>query len=978
MPVAQYPEAMPHQTEPTVNVELGNLLQGMMGTCLVRSEHTGLIVEQHGAQIDNLITAVGRSPVVVEAEFMPSTGEADAMGRLGKHIVDQPRPVEAAIALRYPVELKTAEDLESALREAKFSYCVLYDERDDDDNQLRFPESGWLEGGLDDLADLIRLVSVPEKAVNDAADSLQAGIRQAAVVLDGMAETQPHVVRSVADMLGMRNVPQTRRMACAIIANALIFHERIAGMHEGINPLLQVCGPDVANPQIKTLTAWDAILKINYFPIFAIARDLLRQFPSGAAKQILDQLRDTAQEVDAAGVDNARDLTGRIFQRLISDRKYLATFYTRPASAALLARLAVAKLKGIDWSDPEAVARLRVGDFACGTGALLSAVYEQIGARHERAGGDPAELHAVMVEDTLYGCDVMPSAVHITSATLSGAYPNIGYSQSRIYALRYGRQQDGSVKVGSLVLLQSSREPSMLNTSDPDLRAGSTGELTAEQVTVEIQDGGFDLVIMNPPFTSNTKHFDAEDGVLNAAFAAFDTSEADQADMAKELKKLARGTAYHGHAGQGSAFASVADRKLKPGGVIALVLPFTAINGSSWKKFRDLIANEYEDLSIVSIAANGDDMSFSSDTGMAECLVIGRKRAPGQFPPKRSEFVSLRRRPDGVSEAHVVASGVIGASAIRKIEDGPFGGTRLSAGDQLVGEVLSAPIDNTDSGWGAARIKDYTLAQVGASLAKGELWLPAQQSAIEFAIAELSDVGERGVDSQLLISAAHKGPFDKVAPSTTATYPALWNHNAERESRMLCVADSSMVVKQGMEDRAAELWQTAGRAHVNRDFTFGSQALAVAFTEHESLGGRVWPNVTFEDSRFEYAMTIWGNSTLGLLMYWWYSSRQQSSKATLTIKMFGSLPILDLRELDDDQHRTAEDIFNDFRDRELQPAYLADADPNRALLDRRLICDMLDFDESVYEGVRRLAAKWCAEPSVHGGKARPPGSVLVI
>lgn len=26
------------------------------------------------------------------------------------------------------------------------------------------------------------------------------------------------------------------------------------------------------------------------------------------------------------------------------------------------------------------------------------------------------------------------------------------------------------------------------------------------------------------------------------------------------------------------------------------------------------------------------------------------------------------------------------------------------------------------------------------------------------------------------------------------------------------------------------------------------------------------------------------------------------------------------------------------------------------------------FDESTYVGVRRLAATWCAEPSVHGGR----------
>ena len=53
-------------------------------------------------------------------------------------------------------------------------------------------------------------------------------------------------------------------------------------------------------------------------------------------------------------------------------------------------------------------------------------------------------------------------------------------------------------------------------------------------------------------------------------------------------------------------------------------------------------------------------------------------------------------------------------------------------------------------------------------------------------------------------------------------------------------------------------------------------------------------------------------------------------------------------------------------------------DPNCALLDRRVVCDLLGFDEATYEGVRRLAAKWCAEPSVHGGKARPKGSALVM
>ena len=82
---------------------------------------------------------------------------------------------------------------------------------------------------------------------------------------------------------------------------------------------------------------------------------------------------------------------------------------------------------------------------------------------------------------------------------------------------------------------------------------------------------------------------------------------------------------------------------------------------------------------------------------------------------------------------------------------------------------------------------------------------------------------------------------------------------------MVCVPDSQLQVRQGLEDKAASVWATASRTHLNRDFTFGSQALAVSFTVRESMGGRVWPNVIFEDTRLDHAFTVWGNSTLGLL-----------------------------------------------------------------------------------------------------------------
>ena len=91
------------------------------------------------------------------------------------------------------------------------------------------------------------------------------------------------------------------------------------------------------------------------------------------------------------------------------------------------------------------------------------------------------------------------------------------------------------------------------------------------------------------------------------------------------MGELKDGTCYHGNAGIASAFAGLADKKLKAGGVLALVLPLSAAAGLSWQGFRQMLAQGYTDLTVLSIAANGKDMSFSSDTGMAECLVIVRK-----------------------------------------------------------------------------------------------------------------------------------------------------------------------------------------------------------------------------------------------------------------------------------------------------------------------------------------------------------------
>src|SRR5713226_8209245 len=135
---------------------------------------------------------------------------------------------------------------------------------------------------------------------------------------------------------------------------------------------------------------------------------------------------------------------------------------------------------------------------------------------------------------------------------------------------------------------------------------------------------------MNPPFTRATGHEGKKIGVPNPMFAAFRSSEEEQRLMAKATQRLTRGTSAHGNAGEASIFLVLADRKLKSGGVLALVMPLSLVAGDAWEASRELLAEHYGEMVIVSIAgADNAELSFSADTGMGECLIVGRKLPAG-------------------------------------------------------------------------------------------------------------------------------------------------------------------------------------------------------------------------------------------------------------------------------------------------------------------------------------------------------------
>ena len=213
----------------------------------------------------------------------------------------------------------------------------------------------------------------------------------------------------------------------------------------------------VASAKSAILAEWRKILTVNYWPIFDIARRILELVPTAESTLLIEDLAATAAKLLQNRLMRSHDLTGSVFQRLIADRKFLAAYYTTPASAALLVGLAITPDKPPadgSWSNPDDLKRLRIADFACGTGTLLSTAYQQVSQLHEIAGGDAEALHPQMMASALVGCDVLPAAAHLTASMLSGAHPTVKYAQSSIMTVAYGKQPDGPIALGSLDLRQ--------------------------------------------------------------------------------------------------------------------------------------------------------------------------------------------------------------------------------------------------------------------------------------------------------------------------------------------------------------------------------------------------------------------------------------------------------------------------------------------------------------------------------------------
>lgn len=978
-------------TEHTINDALALVLrqgrQAWRDAGIVRSENTGMLLGA-GGRPDILVLEPYVSPVVIETEVFPATTvEPEARSRLGISVAQTGRSIFSSIAVRMPKRLRALDgsDLAKELTlAADFEMALFTGESPAE--ALRWPRNQWIKGSIRDLSLLTQAASVPPEVIDRAADELTNGIRATAGLYAEVLSSHPGSMAKIADELRQESGEQTWRMAAAILANAFVFHESLAGGPGDLRDVrsLEELRSDGDLTKAGLLTEWAKVLKVNYWSIFDIARRILEHTPGSVSKALVVSLATTAARLLEHRLMRSHDLTGAVFQRLIADRKFLAAYYTTPPSAALLAGLAIREEKSpaeTPWSDTEALRDLRVADFACGTGTLLSAAYQRISQLHELAGGDARVLHRHMMGGSLVGCDVLPAAAHLTAASLSSVHPTETYTESSIITLAFGRQPGGGVSLGSWDLLDAQKPFEILGITAK--AAQGTGEKTIEPWS-SLPHGGFDLVIMNPPFTRPTGHEAGKIGVRNPMFAAFATDDATQKIMGKVGAKLSAGTNYHGNAGEGSIFLALADKKLKVGGTLAMVLPLSLMLGEAWEASRQLLVDRYEDLILVTNAGiGGRDMSFSSDTDMGECLVVGRRGGS----TKRATFVTLNERPDTTMTGANIANQIrhlVSVGQKRQLEDGPVGGVPLVLGNELVGHVLDAPIEE---GWKLARVRDFAVAQAAYSLCRGTVHFPgtSKHSVLELpmtTVGILGSVGPYHADINGRTSTGGiRGPFDKreIGVADVPTYPLLWEHDADRERTISFEADTEGVVRLGADSHEQEIidvkleriWNSASHCHFNRDFRFNSQSTSMQFTRRLTMGGRAWTSIKLASVKQEMALVLWSNTTLGMLCYWWHANKQQAGRGSIGKTALESLSALDVAAFSADQLETCERLFDEFAYIRMRPLNELHIDVARHTLDHAFLHQVLGFPAPVFSAdgpLHLLRQKLSHEPSVAGQK----------
>ena len=943
-----------HNYESTINDALARLLRERMG--LNAASET-----LQGGRRPDVVVRLQNRAVILELEIEPAlTVEQDALSKLGMRIDGS--PVQNVFAIIAPRQLRTIE--QRHLPERLASATLQWQEWRADGSS-----GPKLSGALADLAAAVSRATPPDNNIDLAIERLETGVRHAG----GSLHNSEGALVRVAAALNTGVGEEAANMAALVVINAMMFQERLASANPVYQPVRDMNVDDFAM-RARLLREWRRLLEVDYYPIFKMAADVVNAITNIESPNFLRICADTADDLLGMGAIGQHDLAGKIFNRLVAERKLLAAFYTRIPSSTLLAGLALPAddSLGIDWADAESIANLRVIDPACGTGTLLMAAYRQVMQNHAATGAaaPPDDLHRALVEHVIIGADVVQSAIHLTAATLAAMSTTAEFEKMELYTLRLGVEETRvgeevktEVRLGSLEWLKSSGVQAHFSGTQERMGAvnGDGGVIHTPQV---------DLVISNPPYTRR-----GSDGGNEEAIArVFDLPENDP-DKETALKRatsaLLKGTPANQIAGHGTSFLVLADKMVKPGGRIAFVLPYTALAGESWAGVRRMLAERYS-VEFVICSHDQELPSFSFDTKIAETLIVARRLRKDEEPPKTAKFVNLWRGLDSETDALALTRAIRNAASLPVHRaDGPLaGGSALMLGADQWGEIVESPIDAAP--WKAARWQRALICQFAAAVERGELHrFDGLRSLGRIPVAPLGEVCNVGPQHRQIRGSI--GRFDGYhGYDPQAQFPALWALDSNVHQGFTAQPNARLIPQPGRN--YVEIWEQSGTLQIAVTVRYNAQPIVTVRTGARALGVASWHTLIVNEEDFttrsarEIALALWLNSTFGFLLHANRSIRSQLGRGTGNKNMLNEMFTLDVRKLQEWQLDAALEIWRDFQDKTFEPFHRCAVDANRIELDRRMMNDMIGLDGEAQEAMAQLRLALANDPSIRGDK----------
>ncbi len=906
--------------EQTLNVQLADELRAL--GLSARPE-----AAQPGRRRIDVEVRIGPVVVAVEAEHGQSAAKkAEAIGDADARL--QQGLAQCAVAVCYP---------DDTTRETLASADMQWTVRDSTDHPTPASAADWTTGDLEQLAAVIRLTPAqlgnPDYTSAALSSSLDGAVHR-------LSESQK---RELARALDLPQQTRNRRpvrnpwdapakRALLVVATAVMFHSRLDSHWTDLRPehdnrtnppepfagdwppaMAQQCA-NSADPITAFVDAWDLILALDYKPIFETGRAALLSCPLDPA--FTAAIRDTSRAAltvvgDIAGLRH--DLLGRIFHTVLDTARYDGSFYTTTPAATLLATLAIGA-DFCDWRDPDAIARLRITDPACGTGTLLMAAAERIRELAPQWRDDETVARA-LIEQVFSGFDVNLTATHMAATTLGLLSPSTRFENMKIGRATLGPNDAGEVKLGSLEMLGPDGQLPLL--------AWPTGIAQVDTAAEMSQPEPSDLVIMNPPFT--------RDSLRHDQFSK---------DVEKKIKDREKAifanTPVH-LSSNGNAFLVLADYINKAdSGALAAVLPLVTATNASALGIRRHLAARYHVETIVT-SHDPERIYFSENTSIGEMLLVCRRWPSdpipiGKGPKPPTQVVNLAVNPDTPAEAISVGWAIAdGTITMRRdyctVQEWPE--RKIAAGD-----------------WGAVQFLSPYLCEQFTRLRDGAHFRTTPLGSI----AAIGPAGQRIRDA-----------YAKSAMPDAQGRAALWNHDTDVTQSMAVRADTHIVAKPGLAHLAETYWQQRSRLLLPQRVRLNTvRALSVRLDM--PAVGSAWVPCNPGSETLEKAICAYLNSTMGILALLGNRSNTTPAYPRFSIDDMRQLVAPNFAAIGEDVTAHLARAYDAFANRALLPLPNMDACDARRALDTAVV-NALDLDNETVAIIRRHLS---LEPSVTG------------